>query len=245
MNKLKEKSLGLIVAENHRAAVVFEKYHLDFCCKGKRTLQQACQESSLQVEEITAALESSVESGSCTVAPNFSRLSMAQLIHYIVSTHHDYVKQEMPVLCAWLQRVVSKHGERHPEMVKVFYLFDELMNEMTEHMKKEELVLFPRIQEVEAQSVSGNKNEHTISFLQSPIQMMEHEHDHAGNLLDKMDELTNDFTPPADACTTFRLALAGLKAFEMDLHQHVHLENNILFPKAIELFKNNPNTTLN
>jgi len=245
MNNLKEKSLGVIVAENHRAAVVFEKYHLDFCCKGKRTLQQACQESSLPVEEITAALESSFESGSCIVAPSFSRLSLTQLIHYIVSIHHDYVKQEMPVIRTWLQRVASKHGDRHPEMVQVFHLFDELMNEMTEHMKKEELVLFPRIQEVEAESLSGSKNEQSLSFLQSPIQMMEHEHDHAGNLLDKMDQLTNDFNPPADACTTFRLALAGLKAFEMDLHQHVHLENNILFPKAIELFKNPQNTKLN
>jgi len=245
MNNLKEKSLGSIVAENHRAAVVFEKYHLDFCCKGKRTLQQACRESSLQVEEVTAALESSFESGSCSIAPNFSRLSMTQLIHHIVSTHHDYVKQEMPVIRAWLQRVVSKHGDRHPEMVQVFHLFDELMNEMTEHMKKEELILFPRIQEIEAKAGSGNKNEHSISFLQSPIQMMEHEHDHAGNLLDKMSGLTNDFTPPLDACTTFRLSLAGLKAFEMDLHQHVHLENNILFPKAIEFFQNNPNTKLN
>ncbi len=245
MNNLKEKSLGLIVAENHRAAVVFEKYHLDFCCKGKRTLEQACRESSLPVEEITAALESNFESGSYTNAPGFSRLSMTQLIHYIVSTHHDYVKQEMPVLRAWLQRVASKHGERHPEMVQVFQVFDELMNEMTEHMKKEELVLFPRIQDLEVQAESGSKNEHTINFLQSPIQMMEHEHDHAGNLLGKMSELTNDFTPPVDACTTFRLALAGLKAFEMDLHQHVHLENNILFPKAIELFQSNLNTKMN
>jgi len=245
MNNLKEKSLGVIVAENHRAAVVFEKYHLDFCCKGKRTLQQACQESSLQVEEITAALESFVESGSCSIAPNFTQLSITQLIHHIVATHHSYVKQEMPVIHAWLRRVAVKHGISHPEMVQVYHLFDELMNEMTEHMKKEELVLFPRIQEIEGQSGSVGKNEHVIGFLQSPIQMMEHEHEHAGNLLEKMSGLTNAFTPPLDACTTFRLALAGLKAFEKDLHQHVHLENNILFPKAIEFFQNNLNGKMN
>jgi regulator of cell morphogenesis and NO signaling len=154
-----------------------------FAAKGNEHWSKHAWKAACLLEKSPLALESSFESGSCIVAPSFSRLSLTQLIHYIVSIHHDYVKQEMPVIRTWLQRVASKHGDRHPEMVQVFHLFDELMNEMTEHMKKEELILFPRIHEVEAESLSSSKNEQSLSFLQSPIQMMEHEHDRAGQFI--------------------------------------------------------------
>lgn len=237
MNELMTKSLAQIVNNNHRAASVFEKYNLDFCCKGKRSLQQACTESELKVEEILTELENTKQSNSDKVTISFDNLSLTQLADHIVSTHHEYVKKEMPVIAMYLQKVASKHGKRHPEMLKVFETFMALKEEMGQHMHKEEVVLFPRIGEMEKQMRMGNRPQMNISYLKSPINLMENEHDHAGTALAEIRKLTANFNPPADACTTYKLSYAALEAFELNLHQHVHLENNILFPKAIELFR--------
>ena len=230
-------SLAQIVNNNHQAASVFEKYHLDFCCKGKRSLEQACIEQQLSLAEVTDDLENIfTKSNSCSVI-NFEKMSLTQLADYIVQTHHAYVKNEMPQIQAYLQKVSSKHGDRHPELNKIFQTFNAVKEEMEGHMKKEELILFPRIKEL--QKLANNENapvQLNIGYLQSPITVMEQEHDHAGNLLNDIRIFSNDYTPPQDACTTYRLCFAALKAFELDLHQHVHLENNILFPKAIKIF---------
>jgi regulator of cell morphogenesis and NO signaling len=236
MNEIKTKSLAQIVNNNHRAASVFEKYHLDFCCKGKRTLQQACAESDLAIEEVVADLETTEQSNSDKVTINYDKLSLAQLSEYIVMTHHSYVKKEMPQILAYLQKVASKHGERHPELLKIFELFASVKEEMEQHMQKEELILFPRINEMENMVVQGNEIRINHTYLQGPINMMEQEHDHAGSMLAEINKLTNNYMAPADACTTYKLSFAALQAFEMDLHRHVHLENNILFPKALQLF---------
>ena len=216
---------------------MFEKYHLDFCCKGKRSLEQACLEQQLPFSQITEELET-VFSKDMQCSLDFDKMSLAQLCDYIVQTHHDYVKKEMPQIYAYLHKVASKHGDRHPELYKIFQIFAAVKEEMEGHMKKEELVLFPRIKEL--QKLSNNENAHLqfeLTYLQSPITIMEQEHDHAGTLLNDIRIFSNDYTPPQDACTTYRLSFAALKAFEIDLHQHVHLENNVLFPQAIELFK--------
>ena len=142
----------------------------------------------------------------------------------------------MPVILGYLQKVVSKHGDRHPEMIKVLQLFTAVKEEMEGHMQKEELILFPRIKDIEHQLTEGKQIIINSTYLLSPINMMEQEHDHAGSLLAEIRQLINDYNPPADACTTYRLCYASLQAFELDLHQHVHLENNILFPKAMQLF---------
>lgn len=238
MNELMTKTLAQIVKEDHRAASVFEKYHLDFCCKGKRSLQQACAEGLLSADELIAALDNTVKPDSYSVHLNYDLMSLSQLVDYIVATHHNYVKQEMPQIQSYLERVASKHGDRHPEMRKVAEIFAAVKEEMEEHMQKEETILFPRIKETEKQSKEPDKIKLSISFLQSPIYMMEEEHDHAGAAMAEIRELTNNYNPPGDACTTYRLCFAALQAFETDLHQHVHLENNILFPKAIGLFNN-------
>lgn len=246
MSELNTQSLAQIVTNDHRAAAIFEKYHLDFCCKGKRSLQQACAEQQLPVEEITTELENILQKDPIHNKNSFEQFSLTQLVYYIVSTHHDYVKKEAPQIMAYLQRVVAKHGNRHPEMLKVFELFASVKEEMEMHMRKEEFILFPRIKELE--KISQEKSEQlqlNISYLQSPILIMEQEHDHAGSLLDEIRKLTSDYTPPADACTTYRLSFAALKAFEMDLHQHVHLENNILFPKALAIFTQATEAPLN
>lgn len=238
-------SLAQIVNNNHQAASVFEKYHLDFCCKGKRSLEQACIEQELSLEEVTGDLENIFTRGNSSII-NFEKMSLAQLADYIVQTHHAYVKNEMPQLQVYLHKVSSKHGDRHPELNKIFQTFNAVKEEMEGHMKKEELILFPRIKELQKLIENENANlQLNITYLQSPITVMEQEHDHAGTLLNDIRILSNDYTPPQDACTTYRLSFAALKAFELDLHQHVHLENNILFPKAIAAFKEFQSTISN
>ena len=142
----------------------------------------------------------------------------------------------MPQILSYLQKVASKHGERHPELLKIFELFAAVKEEMEQHIQKEELILFPRINEMEKMVSEGTEIRINHTYLQAPINMMEQEHDHAGEMLAEINKLTNNYNPPADACTTYKLSFAALQAFEMDLHQHVHLENNILFPKALQLF---------
>ena len=238
-------SLAQIVNSNHQAASVFEKYHLDFCCKGKRSLEQACSEQQLSISKVTEDLEN-IFTKDNNSSVDFEKMNLTQLADYIVQTHHAYVKNEMPQIHAYLQKVSSKHGERHPELYKIFQTFNAVKEEMEGHMKKEELILFPRIKEL--QKLANNENANLqlkITYLQSPITVMEQEHDHAGSLLNDIRILSNDYTPPQDACTTYRLSFAALKAFEMDLHQHVHLENNLLFPKSINMFRELQTTVFN
>jgi len=244
MNDIMTKSLAQIVNNNHRAASVFEKYHLDFCCKGKRSLQQACEEIDIRVEDVVADL-ATTEQSSDKVTIDYSKFPLNQLTAYIVTTHHGYIKKESPQILSYLQKVASKHGDRHPEMFKVLELFAAVKEEMELHMQKEEHVLFPRIGEIEKWVDEGNEMRINHTYLQAPINMMEQEHDHAGELLAEINKLTNNYMPPLDACTTFKLSFAALQAFEMDLHQHVHLENNILFPRALQLFGLPANYSLN
>ena len=244
MKEITQLTLAQIVNNDFRASAVFEKYHLDFCCKGKRTLEQACAEQQLSVSEVASDIENSYAENK--PAPDFNKMTLTGLYDYIVQTHHTYVKKELPQIHAYLQKVASKHGEKHQELSKIFELFTALKEEMESHMQKEELILFPRIKELEKLVNLENANlQININYLQSPITVMEQEHDHAGSLLKEIRLLSNDYNPPIDACTTYRLSFAVLEAFELDLHQHVHLENNILFPKTISMFKNLQDSVLN
>jgi regulator of cell morphogenesis and NO signaling len=236
MNQLPVKTLAQIVTDNHRTASVFEKYHLDFCCKGKRSLEQACIDEHVSIADLLKDLENA-SSSSCATFP-YERLSATALTDYIVLTHHDYIKRETPAMAAYLEKMTSKHSERHPELRRIFELFMTIKNEMGEHMQKEEQILFPRIREMEKVTAQGYPtSQKDISYLKVPILMMEEEHDNAGNCMSEIRQLTNNYTVPQDACTTYKVSFACLQAFELDLHQHVHLENNILFPKALELFE--------
>jgi len=238
-------SLAQIVKANHRAGMVFEKYHLDFCCKGKRSLEKACAEQQLPVWEIEKELKN-IFSTTDSNFSDFDAMSPGELADYIVQTHHAYVKKELPQLCAYLQKVSAKHGAHHPELNKIFESIVALKEEMDQHMQKEEFVLFPRIKELQKLSFGENTSlQLNITYLQSPITIMEQEHDHAGELLNEIRLMSHDYTPPTDACTTYQLSYAALKAFELDLHQHVHLENNILFPKSISLFNRLQESVLN
>jgi regulator of cell morphogenesis and NO signaling len=229
MQDLANKTIAQIVTDHYQTARVFENYGLDFCCRGKRPLAAACQEKDIAVEHVLDDLYKLLKTDD--TRSDFNTMSLTELAEYIVRVHHNYVKQQMPQIFNYVLRVASKHGDRYPFMSQVHALFNELTAELTEHMEKEEKILFPRIKLLEL-----NAAEHPDGhYLQAPIQLMEQEHDHAGTIMLKIRELTNNYAAPEQACTTFRLALESLKAFEQDLHQHVHLENNILFPKAIHL----------
>jgi regulator of cell morphogenesis and NO signaling len=235
MKNINEKTLGEFVTENYRNAAVFERYNLDFCCNGKRSLQLACREKGINEMEVLneLALAKTSQKCSCTFIPESAPLT--ELADYIVNTHHGYVRNELPIITDQLQRVAVKHGQRFPEMVEVSKIFEELKAEFELHMQKEETILFPRIQKLEEQSHSAQPVKMDIPLLKSPILMMEHEHDHSGNVMAVIRKLTDNYTPPAGACTTYKVVLAALETFELDLHRHVHLENNILFPRALSL----------
>ena len=229
MTNIAEQTLATIVTNNHFTVPVLEKYNLDFCCKGKRTLTDACMEKGLSLETVSEELENSSSTSQTNKMP-FTEMTAEQLISYILIHHHFYVKQSMPTIIGHLEKVAAKHGGHFPYMIEVLHLFREINTEMTLHMHKEEVILFPRIKEVSSLQETGQHTNLATDYISAPIQVMEHEHDHAGNILYKIRELTNNYTPPTEACTTFQVSLAELKEFEEDLHRHVHLENNILFP---------------
>jgi len=239
MQELQEHTLASIVTGTHKAAAVFEKYQLDFCCKGKRTLSQACEEKNIAVEPVVEELQRVMNTDSCAVQDHlFSAMSAEQLTDYIILKHHFYVKQAMPLIFEHLAKVAMKHGDRFQYMPLVFQLFGTIQQEMGAHMQKEEQILFPRIKEVEkAIRNNGSIGASHMGYVSQPIQMMEMEHEEAGALMAEIRRLTNDYTAPEGACTTFRISLAELKEFEEDLHKHVHLENNVLFPKIVGLMQ--------
>jgi regulator of cell morphogenesis and NO signaling len=229
MSTLTEKTLASIVTDNFKAASVFEKYNLDFCCKGKRSLQEACSEFSLSAENIANEIDALYKESAHLP---FDEMNEEELISYILIHHHFYVKQNTPLILSHLEKVANKHGDRFPYMKKVYELFIELGEELLSHLQKEEVILFPRIKELVAARRAGDALANN-SFIGHPILVMEAEHEHAGELMYEIRNLTSNYAEPENACTTFRLVLSELKNFEEDLHQHVHLENNILFPKAM------------
>ena len=244
MTNIATQTLASIVTNNSQAVPVLEKYNLDFCCKGKRTLAQACEEKGLMVDLISLEIESQIELRQAGQMP-FEEMTCEQLISYILIHHHFYVKQSMPIITGHLEKVANKHGEKFPFMVEVFHLFSELQNDMTHHMQKEEMILFPRIKHMEEIVMNNKVAEMDVAQIQGPVSVMMNEHDKAGALLYQIRNLTNGYEVPDEACTTFRVSLAELKEFEEDLHKHVHLENNHLFPKAIQMMAEMNHMALN
>ena len=233
MIDIADQTLASIVTGNHQVVPLLEKFNLDFCCNGKRTLAQACAEKGIKIESITEEFKT-LSNSACKQQMPFIEMDAEQLISYILIYHHFYVRQAMPTIFSHLHKVATKHGDKFPYMKRVYDLFVVIMREMTFHMEKEEVALFPRIKEAESLSRSGASSKIPQGYLQQPIDAMEADHEEAGNILYEIRTLTNNYTPPQDACTTFKVTLAELKEFEEDLHRHVHLENNILFPKAIQ-----------
>jgi regulator of cell morphogenesis and NO signaling len=224
-----------IALEQPHSIRVFERFGIDYCCGGRKPLAEACVEKQLPVDEVLAALESASNSAA-PLPVDWSQATLGKLIDHIVATHHVYVKTELPRLAVLAQKVVNRHGDTQahlPAMQKLLALLDE---ELIHHLGKEEHVLFPYIAKLEGALISGGAHpEACFGSIESPIAMMTSEHDAAGALVAEIRRLSENYTTPVGACPTYHAFYDGLKEFEQDLHQHIHLENNILFPRAIAM----------
>ncbi len=231
-----EKTIGELVAEDYRKAEVFKKYGIDFCCGGKKSVKEVCEKKGIDFATLEKELLQT-EGGSCSIGgENFNAWQLEKLIDYIIEKHHTYVNRSLPLLLEYSQKVATVHGNSNPETVKIAGLVSQLADEMYQHMMKEERVLFPYIKELEKTLTSGgHPAQPPFGTVKNPVAMMEAEHEQAGELLRQIGILSNNFTPPEHACNTYRVEYFKLKEFEDDLHRHVHLENNILFPKAVEM----------
>lgn len=229
------KTVREIALEQPTSIRIFERLGIDYCCGGRKPLTDACYERNLQVADVVAALEFAVQ----TPAPSgtdWQRASLRHLIDHIVGTHHEYVRNELPRLATLAEKVVNRHGDTQAHLPVLKNLVAQLADELIHHLGKEEHVLFPYIAKLEAAQTSGSTiPEGCFGSVTHPITMMMREHDDAGGILAEIEKLTDNFTAPVGACPTYLAFYAGLKEFEQDLHQHIHLENNILFPRAIEL----------
>lgn len=236
MNIKEDATVAQIVTEDYRSADVFKKYSIDFCCGGKVSLQTICSKKGLDYHILYQELNDLSQQQ--TEVPDFNMWELDKLAQYILDRHHSYVMQNLALITQYVEKVALVHGHHRPEVMHIRDLFTSVVAELSTHMKKEELVLFPYILQLAAAKRNGVKIALAhFGTVQNPIQMMEHEHDTAGNLMHEISELSNTFNPPEEACNTYRVLYAKLKEFEEDLHIHVHLENNILFPKAITLEK--------
>ncbi|MFN3528883.1 MAG: iron-sulfur cluster repair di-iron protein [Bacteroidia bacterium] len=232
MENLLETKVGAVVSKDYRTARVFSAYGIDFCCKGGISVAEACKRNEADAEKLKAEIEALLQQGT-TSDEVVHRMSLTELAWHIVNTHHQYVRENGPLLEAYLLKIANVHGGRHPELINLYSHFRNGRQHLVHHMEKEEHILFPLIERIDKTS-SARMSPAVRESLHGPIAMMEQEHDTEGERFREMRALTNDFNPPADACQTYRVAFKMLAEFEADLHRHIHLENNILFVKAID-----------
>ena len=228
-----EMTIRSVVADDFRAAAVFERHGIDFCCGGNRPIADACRERGADDGQVLAELE--VALAPAGDQPRLAAWDLDFLATYIVNNHHAYVRQAVGPMHAHTRKVAEVHGDHHPEVREIAQRFDLVVAELTAHMAKEERMLFPYIARLAAAARGGEVPVAPFGTIANPITMMEAEHRNAGDQLAAIRRLSAGFVPPPDACTTFKVTYQELQAFETDLHRHVHLENNILFPRATDL----------
>jgi regulator of cell morphogenesis and NO signaling len=225
-----------LVLENPAAARLFESLGIDYCCGGDQTLAQACRAASRSAEEVSAALQ---KLDSSPVERDWRSASLTELAQHIVDKHHAFTQAEITRLKGLISKVASAHGKGHPELAGLQLIFEELSAELKAHMMKEEELLFPYIAELEeAARFKRRPPAPMFGTVQNPVAAMIMEHEAAGQALEKMREITKGYTVPPDGCASYQALYKALPAFAADLHQHVHLENNILFPRSVELESN-------
>jgi regulator of cell morphogenesis and NO signaling len=234
MSTTTEKTVRELAVENPATTKVFERLGIDYCCGGGRTLDEACRAAGVAVDDVLASIEAgqpaAVEERDWLVEP------LADLVEHIKSTHHVYTAEAIARIRVLVEKVVKAHGERHPEVRRIQTVFGQLGHELSTHMMKEEMVLFPYIVRLEEAVLAGEPPlPAPFGTVANPVRMMEHEHDEAGEALRELRAVSNGYTAPADGCVTYRTLYAALAEFEADLHQHIHLENNILHPRAIAM----------
>jgi len=236
MTDLRNATIGELVAEDYRRAEVFKKFGLDFCCGGGRSVTDSCKKHHLDETALIKALEE-IEKESTSPEQDYNKWNADVLVEHIIKVHHTYVESNIPLIREFSQKVAKVHGGANPEEIEIAELFDALSLDLLMHMKKEEMILFPYIKLLA--NDNGLHQQPPFGTVANPIRMMENEHEIAGDLMKEIRKLSNDYTPPAHACNTYRVLYAKLDEFESDLHQHIHLENNILFPKALQLEQKN------
>lgn len=235
MNINSENTVRQLAMEMPGATRVFEKFKMDYCCGGNKPLAEACASAGVDLRDLEQQLAGTAATGS-QEATDFNDARLPVLIEHIVNTHHAFTKDEMVRLQALAAKVESVHAASHPELRQVSVLFQRLCNDLRPHMFKEEQVLFPYIVQLERASTHKLKAPFApFGTVNNPVRMMMMEHDAAGEVLRELRKTTSDYTVPVDVCISYKTLYEALEAFETDLHQHIHLENNILFPKAIQL----------
>ncbi|MBK7886267.1 MAG: iron-sulfur cluster repair di-iron protein [Bacteroidetes bacterium] len=228
-----ELTVGAIVAGDYRTAGVFNAHGIDFCCRGNRMLRDVCSKMNIDSNSILEELNSVVAVPD--TEDGFNEWDLNRLIDYILSKHHQYVRTQVPVIGEFLEKLCRVHGGNHPELFEVNELFTQGAANLMDHMMKEENILFPLVRRLEDDQRNGVPFSAGGFSVQAPIRVMESEHETEGDRFARIGEVTDGYCVPDDGCTTYRVAYSMLKDFEIDLHKHIHLENNILFPKAIEM----------
>ncbi|KAF0128320.1 MAG: regulator of cell morphoproteinis and NO signaling [Bacteroidetes bacterium] len=224
-----EQTIGEIVANDFRAASIFKEAGIDFCCGGNKSLSDACKEKGADESHLIQQIETLAQTPVSNVM-NFKEWEPGFLSDYIMNTHHKFVLKNLPELIFYTQKIADVHGDNHPELLEVAELFAKINEELLQHLKNEEEVLFPALKAAEISATAQVK-----STIISEVTRMQGEHEFAGGAMDRINVLTKNYLIPADACNTYRVSLKLLEQFEDDLHIHVHLENNILYPKALKM----------
>lgn len=227
--------IGELVAEDYRTASVFKKYSIDFCCQGNRTIQEACDRKNIDTTKVIEDLDALMQAKSAS-ATDYQSWPLDLLADYIEKKHHRYIQEKTLEIQPYLDKICKVHGKHHPELFEIKEEFNASASELAAHMKKEEQIVFPFIRKMmNAKQDNAAVDAAHFGTIKNPIQMMMDEHTLEGNRFMKIKALSNNFMPPQDACNTYRVSFAFLNEFEQDLHLHIHLENNILFPKAIKM----------
>lgn len=234
MEKLAKQRVGDIVTLNYKTAKVFTEHNIDFCCGGGITLQEACNRQKEDLDKVITDLQDVLKSKE---NQSWQALALDELIDLIVQDHHSYIRATIPALRIYLNKLCKVHGGRHKQLLEIRSLFEEVSTDLIDHLEKEENILFPYIKAmVSSMKMGFSLSKPHFDDIENPISKLEHEHDSAGEKFKKISQLTDKYNPPADGCQTFKVAYALLKEFEEDLHKHVHLENNILFPSSRNVF---------
>lgn len=228
MELINKLTIGEIVANDFRTSSVFKNAGIDFCCGGNQSIAEACMEKGINKEELTSELKN-IEQGPPDHSINFNEWELGFLCDYIVNTHHKFVAKNLPELVFYTDKIATVHGEHHPELIEVANIFNKISDELKPHAKNEEEILFPAIKEV-----ISNGSPKAKKIIIQEITRMLGEHDIVGKAMDEINKLTDSYLVPDDGCATYQVAFKLLQQFEDDLHVHIHLENNILFPKAME-----------
>ena len=227
---MKEKTIADIVTADIRTASIFKRHGIDFCCGGGKILSDVCKEKKIRVSKITNDIE---KLNSTKNEKNYNKMSVNALIKHIIETHHKYVKEKIPTIKDFAKKVSKVHGKNYPETNLIYHLFLRLSDELLDHMNKEEEILFPKIKILIDKTYSKSVF-FSYGTILNPIKMMEMEHESAKKVLKEIEELSNKYNSPPSACNTYKALYNSLKEFQDDLHIHIHLENNILFPKVLK-----------